>query len=161
VGVLKGVVPFMADLLRAITIPVEVDFIDITRFQPGSSQRGAVRLEKDLNAPIEGRHVLFVEDVIDTGMTLNYLLGPAARARPGQPRSLCLLQQAYAPAGGHPRSATKALTSPTCSSSATGSTTASVTAISPLSDCSALKSSRNKNGPHFLCGRWRQKRGPK
>lgn len=82
VGVLKGVVPFMADLLRAITIPVEVDFIDITRFQPGSAQRGAVRLEKDLNVPIEGRHVLFVEDVIDTGMTLNYLLGQLRARRP-------------------------------------------------------------------------------
>ena len=72
VGVLKGVVPFMADLLRAITIPLEVDYMDIARFQAGSS--GAVRLEKDLNVPIEGRHVLFVEDVIDTGMTLHYLL---------------------------------------------------------------------------------------
>lgn len=85
VGVLKGVVPFMADLLRAITIPVEVDFIDITRFQPGSSQHGAVRLEKDLNEPIEGRHVLFIEDVIDTGMTLHYLLG---QLRVRQPASL-------------------------------------------------------------------------
>lgn len=85
VGVLKGVVPFMADLLRTITIPVEVDFIDITRFKPGSAQHGAVRLEKDLNEPIEGRHVLFVEDVIDTGMTLNYLL---AQLRVREPASL-------------------------------------------------------------------------
>lgn len=74
VGVLKGVVPFMADLLRAITIPVEVDFIDIARFRPGKDGAGAVRLEKDLNVTIEGRHLLFVEDVIDTGLTLNYLL---------------------------------------------------------------------------------------
>lgn len=84
VGVLKGVVPFMADLLRAITIPVEVDYMDIARFRPGSAGHGAVRLEKDLNVAIEGRHILFVEDVIDTGMTLNYLLrslrvrGPAS-----------------------------------------------------------------------------------
>ncbi|HSM56428.1 MAG TPA: phosphoribosyltransferase family protein, partial [Candidatus Sulfomarinibacteraceae bacterium] len=75
IGVLKGVVPFLADLLRAITIPVEVDYLDIARFRPGRQARpGAVRLAKDLAAPIEGRHVLFVEDVIDTGMTLNYLL---------------------------------------------------------------------------------------
>jgi hypoxanthine phosphoribosyltransferase len=87
VGVLKGVVPFMADLLRAITIPVEVDYIDITRFQPGASRRGAVRLEKDLNVPIDGRHVLFVEDVIDTGMTLNYLL---SQLRVRQPASLAV-----------------------------------------------------------------------
>lgn len=72
VGVLKGVVPFMADLLRAITIPLEVDYMDIARFRAGRS--GAVRLEKDLNVPIESRHILFIEDVIDTGMTLNYLL---------------------------------------------------------------------------------------
>ena len=61
VGVLKGVVPFMADLVRAITIPIEVDYMDIARFQAGSE--GAVRLEKDLNVPIEGRHILFVEMV--------------------------------------------------------------------------------------------------
>jgi hypoxanthine phosphoribosyltransferase len=73
VGVLKGVVPFMADLMRAITIPLEVDYIDIARFAPGGHS-GAVRLEKDLNTPIAGRHILFIEDVIDTGMTLNYLL---------------------------------------------------------------------------------------
>ena len=72
IGVLKGVVPFLADLLRAITIPLEVDYMDIARFQAGRS--GAVRLEKDLNVSIDGRHILFVEDVIDTGMTLNYLL---------------------------------------------------------------------------------------
>jgi hypoxanthine phosphoribosyltransferase len=82
VGVLKGVVPFMADLLRAITIPVEVDYIDITRFQGGASNPGAVRLEKDLNVPIEGRHILFVEDVIDTGMTLHYLLSQLRVRRP-------------------------------------------------------------------------------
>lgn len=72
VGVLKGVVPFMADLVRAITIPIEVDYMDIARFRARGS--GPVRLQKDLNVPIEGRHVLFIEDVIDTGMTLNYLL---------------------------------------------------------------------------------------
>ena len=74
VGVLKGVVPFMADLMRAVTIPLEVDYIDIARFKPDGRRSGAVRLAKDLNAPIAGRHILFVEDVIDTGMTLNYLL---------------------------------------------------------------------------------------
>lgn len=85
IGVLKGVLPFMADLLRSITVPVEVDFIDIARFQPGTHRSGAVRLEKDLTVPIEGRHVLFIEDVIDTGLTLNYLLG-TLRAR--EPASL-------------------------------------------------------------------------
>lgn len=84
VGVLKGVVPFMADLLRAITIPVEVDYMAVASYSAKSRDSGVVRLEKDLGIPIGGRHVLFVEDVIDTGFTLNYLLrnlksrGPAS-----------------------------------------------------------------------------------
>lgn len=74
VGVLKGVVPFMAALLPAITIPIEVDFMAISSYGPRAKAEGGVRLEKDLNQPIAGRHILFVEDVIDTGLTLNYLL---------------------------------------------------------------------------------------
>jgi len=74
VGVLKGVFPFMADLLRAITIPVEVDFMAVASYSSSTRDLGYVRLQKDLDMPIEGRHVLFVEDVIDTGLTLNYLL---------------------------------------------------------------------------------------
>lgn len=74
VGVLKGVFPFMADLLRMITIPVEVDFIAVSSYSADSRKQGLVRLQKDLEEPIAGRHVLFVEDVIDTGLTLSYLL---------------------------------------------------------------------------------------
>lgn len=74
IGVLKGVFPFMADLLRAITIPVEVDFMAIANYSSSTRDQGFVRLQKDLDTPLEGRHVLFVEDVIDTGLTLNYLL---------------------------------------------------------------------------------------
>lgn len=74
VGVLKGVLVFMADLLRAITIPVEVDFMAVSNYSPEARASGIVRLEKDLEEPLEGRHVIFVEDVIDTGLTLSYLL---------------------------------------------------------------------------------------
>lgn len=74
VGVLKGVVFFMADLLRAITIPVEADFIAVSSYSAEARDKGLVRLVKDLEIPLSGRHVLFVEDVIDTGLTLNYLL---------------------------------------------------------------------------------------
>lgn len=74
VGVLKGVVFFMADLLRAITIPVEVDFMAVSSYSSEARDKGLVRLEKDLETPIQDRDVLFVEDVIDTGLTLNYLL---------------------------------------------------------------------------------------
>lgn len=90
VGVLKGVLFFMADLLQALTIPAEIDFIAVSSYSPESRQQGVVRLVKDLEIPIDGRHVLFVEDVIDTGLTLNYIL-KSLRAR--QPASLdvCVL----------------------------------------------------------------------
>ena len=74
VGVLKGVLFFMADLLRNITIPVEMDFIAVSSYTKESHDHGYVRLVKDLDIPIHNRHVLFVEDVIDTGLTLNYIL---------------------------------------------------------------------------------------
>ncbi len=91
VGVLKGVVLFMADLLRAVTIPVEVDFLAVSSYSSEArAKSGLVRLEKDLETSITGRHVLFVEDVIDTGLTLNYLL---RNLRARQPASLevCVL----------------------------------------------------------------------
>jgi hypoxanthine phosphoribosyltransferase len=82
VGVLKGVLFFMADLLRAVTIPVEVDFMAISSYSPEARDQGFVRMVKDLEIPITGRHVLFVEDVIDTGLTLNYLLRNLRAQRP-------------------------------------------------------------------------------
>jgi hypoxanthine phosphoribosyltransferase len=74
VGVLKGVLFFMADLLRSISIPVEVDFMAVSSYSPEAREKGLVRLVKDLEISIVDRHVLFVEDVVDTGLTLNYLL---------------------------------------------------------------------------------------
>jgi hypoxanthine phosphoribosyltransferase len=90
IGVLKGVVFFMADLLRALSIPAEVDFMAVSSYSPEAREHGMVRLVKDLETPISGRNVLFIEDVIDTGLTLNYLL-QNLRAR--QPASLevCVL----------------------------------------------------------------------
>jgi len=74
VGVLKGVFIFMADLLRNVKIDCDVDFLAISNYSNDARTRGVVRLVKDLDIPIEGRHVLFIEDVIDTGLTLHYLL---------------------------------------------------------------------------------------
>jgi len=90
VGVLKGVVFFMADLLREVTIPAEVDFIAVSSYSPEARDQGMVRLVKDLEISIRGRHILFVEDVIDSGFTLNYLL---QNLRTRQPASLevCVL----------------------------------------------------------------------
>ncbi len=85
VGVLKGVVIFMADLLRAITIPVQLDFLAVSKFSGQQNWSGSVRLEKDLSTSVAGRDVLFVVDVVDTGLTLNYLLR-SLRSR--QPASL-------------------------------------------------------------------------
>ncbi|MEA2573086.1 MAG: hypoxanthine phosphoribosyltransferase [Chloroflexia bacterium] len=87
VGVLKGVVPFMADLMRAMPadVPVSVDFLAISSYGPQTRNAGGVRVLKDLDTPITGKHVLLVEDVVDTGLTLAYLL-KLLRAR--QPKSL-------------------------------------------------------------------------
>ncbi len=85
VGVLKGVVFFMADLLKSINIPLEVDFMAVASYSPEARDQGLVRLVKDLELSITGRHVLFVEDVIDTGLTLNYLL---SNLRTREPASL-------------------------------------------------------------------------
>ncbi len=74
VGVLKGAVVFMADLSRALTIPHEVDFIATSSYGPATQTSGVVRLLKDLDHEIEGRHVVLVEDIVDTGLTLSYLL---------------------------------------------------------------------------------------
>lgn len=92
VGVLRGVFVFMADLVRAITIPISVDFVGISRYQPSASPvaRGAVRLTKDLETDIVGRHVLFVEDVISTGMTLRYILRTLKTREPASLR-VCTL----------------------------------------------------------------------
>jgi len=74
VGVLRGVIFFMVDLMRSIDIPLEVDFMSVSSYSPESRDMGLVRMVKDLEISITGQHVLFVEDIIDTGLTLHYLL---------------------------------------------------------------------------------------
>jgi hypoxanthine phosphoribosyltransferase len=82
VGVLRGVVPFMADLVRAITVPLTLDFIAISRYGPSTRTQGVVRFMKDLDESVAGRDILFVEDVVDTGLTLNYILATLRRRYP-------------------------------------------------------------------------------
>jgi hypoxanthine phosphoribosyltransferase len=74
VGVLKGAVFFMADLMRAIDVHCEVDFMAISSYGASTDSSGVVRILKDLDTAIEGRHVLVVEDIIDSGLTLSYLM---------------------------------------------------------------------------------------
>jgi len=84
VGVLKGAVIFIADLMRQIEIPCEIDFMAVSSYGSQTDSSGVVRILKDLDAPIEDRHVLIVEDIIDSGLTLQYLMrslnarGPAS-----------------------------------------------------------------------------------
>ena len=74
IGVLKGAVFFMADLMRTLTIPCEIDFMAISSYGAQTDSSGVVRILKDLDINIEGRHVLVVEDIIDSGLTLSYLM---------------------------------------------------------------------------------------
>ena len=74
IGVLRGVLFFMADLLRAITLPTALDFLAISRYGPTEQTQGVVRLTKDLNEPLRGRHALLVEDIIDTGLTTHFIM---------------------------------------------------------------------------------------
>jgi hypoxanthine phosphoribosyltransferase len=88
VSVLKGSLPFMADLMRAIRIPVHIDLMEVSSYGGAATETsGLVRILKDLSASIEGKDVLIVEDIIDTGLTLNYLL---RYLRGKNPRSLTI-----------------------------------------------------------------------
>jgi hypoxanthine phosphoribosyltransferase len=85
VGVLKGAVFFLSDLMRCIEVPCEVDFMAVASYGSSTDSSGVVRILKDLDATIEGKDVLIVEDIIDSGLTLSYLLR-TLKAR--EPRSL-------------------------------------------------------------------------
>jgi hypoxanthine phosphoribosyltransferase len=74
IGVLKGAVFFLADLMRQISIPCEVDFMAVSSYGSATDSSGVVRILKDLDIALEGRHVLIVEDIVDSGLTLQYLL---------------------------------------------------------------------------------------
>ena len=74
IGVLKGAVFFLADFMRALDIQCEVDFMAVASYGSSTKSSGVVRILKDLDAVIEGRHVLIVEDIVDSGLTLQYLL---------------------------------------------------------------------------------------
>ncbi len=89
VAVLKGSFVFLADLVRAIDAEVNVDFMSVTSYGPGR-RGGVVRIEKDLSLPITGRDVLFVEDIVDTGLTLGYLMKTLATREPAS-LSVCTL----------------------------------------------------------------------
>lgn len=90
IGVLRGCVPFLSDLMREIQLPLEIDFLAVGSYGKSSESSGVVRVLKDLNENIDGRHLLLVEDILDTGLTLNYLLG-YLKARNPASLSICSL----------------------------------------------------------------------
>lgn len=94
IGVLKGAFIFLADLARRLTIPRSVEFIAVSSYGEGSVSSGAVRLVMDVRGNIEDKHVLIVEDIVDTGHTLKYLIGMLESHGPASIRTCALLHKA-------------------------------------------------------------------
>lgn len=92
VGVLKGSFMFMADLVRHLSIPVRLDFMG-TKSYVGTTSSGQVQITKDLDKPVEGEHVLLVEDIIDTGLTLSYLRRNLEQRRPLSLKTIAFLDK--------------------------------------------------------------------
>ena len=93
IGVLKGACIFLADLARAMKAPARLEFIGISSYGKGQTSSGQVRLTKDLDVPIEGQHVIVVEDILDTGITLTYLMKLLAQRKPKSLRIATLLDK--------------------------------------------------------------------
>jgi hypoxanthine phosphoribosyltransferase len=93
VGILKGSVPFMADLLKEIDIPCTMDFMAVSSYGSASKTSGVVRILKDLDFEIEGKDVLIVEDIIDSGVTLSYLIDYLKGRKPASIQIACLLNK--------------------------------------------------------------------
>lgn len=94
VGVLKGSFIFLADLSRRLSIPRTIEFIAVSSYGNGSVSSGAVRLVMDVRGNIEGKHVLIVEDIVDTGHTLKYLIGMLQSHRPASVKTAALVRKA-------------------------------------------------------------------
>ena len=90
IGVLKGAILFLADLMRELSVPCEVDFMAVSSYGSSTDSSGVVRILKDLDASIEGRDILVVEDIIDSGLTLHYLI-KNLRARNPESLEVCAL----------------------------------------------------------------------
>jgi hypoxanthine phosphoribosyltransferase len=93
VGVLKGAAVFLSDLARSIELDTSFDFISVASYKDSMNSSGEVRLQKDLDESIEGRNVLLVEDILDTGLTLNYIHGLLLARKPKALRVIALLDK--------------------------------------------------------------------
>lgn len=93
VGILKGGFIFLADLARALDFPVQVDFVRLRSYGAGTKTSGEVHISKDVELPMQGRHVLIVEDIVDAGLTLDFLLGHLASFQPASLKICCLIDK--------------------------------------------------------------------
>ena len=93
IGVLKGSIIFLADLVRHIALPIHVDFIGISSYGDATVSSGVVQITQDVSRPLEGRHVIVVEDIVDTGHTVHYLLENLATRRPASIKLASLLHK--------------------------------------------------------------------
>lgn len=93
IGILKGAFVFCADLLRSIDLATEVDFMAVSSYGSATESSGVIRIVKDLDTPVEGRHVLLVEDIVDSGLTLQYLKEYLAHQRPASLQVAVLLDK--------------------------------------------------------------------
>lgn len=91
--VLKGAVPFMADLVKAMDFPLEMDFMAVSSYGASTKSSGVVRILKDLDASVENRHILIVEDIIDSGLTLSYLVDLLKGRQAASVRTVTLLDK--------------------------------------------------------------------
>ena len=164
VGVLKGAVMVMADLARELRPHVNMDWMAVSSYGAGTQSSGVVRIVKDLDTDLTGRHVLIVEDIIDSGLTLSWLLGNL-ESRGAESVEICALLRKPDAAKVEVTSSTSASTSRTSSWSATGSTTPSSTATCATSrssrrTCTAEARAARESGPRRVQalesshGRW-------
>lgn len=93
IGVLKGSYVFMADLMRHVDLKCSMDFMAVSSYGSGTTSSGAVKINKDLNEDISGRHIIIVEDILDSGVTLNYLCGYLQNRKPASITLVTLLDK--------------------------------------------------------------------
>ncbi|HPU69868.1 MAG TPA: hypoxanthine phosphoribosyltransferase [Coprothermobacter proteolyticus] len=93
VGILKGAFVFLSDLIRHVTIPVHVDFMQVSSYGSGTESSGIVKILKDLDISVEGRHVIVVEDIVDTGVTMQHLLELLSARKPASLAVCALLDK--------------------------------------------------------------------
>ena len=92
-GLLKGSIPFIGDLMKHMNMPIQIEFMDVSSYHGGTTSSGQVKILKDLDISVENRHIIIVEDIVDTGRTLSYLLEILAKRKPNSMKLCTLLDK--------------------------------------------------------------------